>query len=240
MKEKPKQQKKTRKKTKREKTKMIKRIEKKMVEVKSRLDVCDLNGKVVDHINLDEKIFDGRVNKTLLYEVKKMYEENSRRCVAVVKTRAEVSGGGVKPWRQKGTGRARVGSSRNPLWRHGGVAFGPRARDFGYLMPKKALRKALVSSLNARLNENGIKPIVKIELKEVKTKIFRSVLSNLKTSGKTLVIVDEVSPEVKRASGNLKNVSLMEGRNINARDVLLNECLVIEKDAFLKLVERLK
>ncbi|MBL7072996.1 MAG: 50S ribosomal protein L4 [Candidatus Omnitrophica bacterium] len=218
----------------------IKRVEKKMTEVKTRLSVYDLGGKVVDHINLDEKIFDGRVNKTLLYEAKKMYEANKRQCIGVAKTRAEVSGGGAKPWRQKGTGRARVGSSRNPIWRHGGAAFGPRPRDFGYLMPKKAARGALISSLNARLKENGIKPVVKMELSEAKTKVFSSVLSKLKVDGKILVVVDKMSPEVKRASGNLKNVSLMEGRNINARDVLLNECIVVEKEALLKLVERLK
>ena len=218
----------------------IKRVEKKITSIKTRLSVYDLNGKVVDHINLDEKVFDGRVNKVLLYEAKKMYETNRRQCIAVAKTRAEVSGGGAKPWRQKGTGRARVGSSRNPIWRHGGAAFGPRPREFGYLMPKKADRGALISSLNARVKENGIKPVVKIELEEAKTKVFSSILSKLKIDGKILVIVDVISPEVKRASGNLKNVNLMEGRNINARDVLLNECIVIEKDAFLKLVERLK
>ena len=118
----------------------------------TRLPVYDLEGKVVDNLQLDEKLFDGRVNKTLLYEAKKMYEANSRKGTVSAKTRSEVSGGGVKPWRQKGTGRARVGSSRNPIWRHGGVAFPPKPRDFSYYMPKKAVKKALLSSIKARLS----------------------------------------------------------------------------------------
>lgn len=211
-----------------------------MKKTDTKLQVYDLKGKAVDSIQLDEKLFDGRVNKTLLYEIIKMYEANSRRGTASSKTRAEVSGGGAKPWKQKGTGRARVGSSRNPLWRHGGTAFGPKPRDFGYSMPKKAVKKALLSSLNARLTEQMIKPVVKIELEDTKTKGFKSVLDSLKVEGKILVVVDEISENVKLSSRNLKRVSLKKGKDINARDVLVNEFLVIEKEAFEKLAERLK
>ncbi|MFH1846407.1 MAG: 50S ribosomal protein L4 [Candidatus Omnitrophota bacterium] len=205
-----------------------------------RLSVYDLKGKVVDNIQLDEKLFDGRVNKTLLYEVIKMYDANYHKGTASTKTRADVSGGGKKPWRQKGTGRARVGSSRNPLWRHGGTIFGPKPRDYSYSMPKKAVKKALLSSLNARLMEKGIKPIVKIDFLEAKTKIAKSVIDNLKVEGKVLVVVDEMTLPVKRSFQNLKHVSLMEGQNINAKDVLLHESLIIEKEAFEKLAERVK
>ncbi len=211
-----------------------------MADSITKLPVHDLNGKVVDNMQLDEKLFDGRVNKTLLYEVIKNYEANMRKGTASTKTRAEVSGGGTKPWRQKGTGRARVGSSRNPVWRHGGTTFGPKPRDYSYSVPRKALRVALLSSLNARLIEKMIKPIVKIELKQTKTKEFRAILDNLKIEGKALVVVDAANDDLKRSSRNLKNVSLKEGRNINARDVLLNDCLVIEKEAFEKLAERLR
>ncbi len=212
-----------------------------MEQVNTRLPVYDLNGKTVDNIQLDKKLFDGRVNESLMYEVKKMYEANSRRGTASTKTRAEVSGGGAKPWRQKGTGRARVGSSRNPVWYHGGVAFGPKPRDFGYHMPKKAVKKALLSILNARLTEQMIKAVVKIELEEPKTGKFRKILDSLKVKeAKTLVVVDKISENVRRSSRNLKRVSLKEGRNISAMDVLLNECLVIEKEALERLSERLK
>jgi large subunit ribosomal protein L4 len=211
-----------------------------MGKLATKISVYDLNGKVVDSIQLDENIFDGHVNKTLLYEAKKMYEANPRKSTASTKTRAEVSGGGAKPWRQKGTGRARVGSSRNPIWRHGGVAFGPKPRDFSYSMPKKALKKALLSILNARLAEEMIKGVVKIELEEPKTKTFRTVLDNLKVTGKTLIVVDAILANTKLSSRNLKGVSVKEARNINARDVLLNETIIIEKEAFQKLTERVK
>lgn len=211
-----------------------------MEQVNTKLQVYDLKGKAVDTIQLDESIFDGKVNKTLLYEVNKMYEANRRQGNASTKTRAEVSGGGAKPWRQKGTGRARVGSSRNPIWHHGGVAFGPRPRDYYNQMPKKAMRKALLSSLNARLAENMIKPVVKIDLKEAKTKEFKAVLENLKVEGKALFVVDAPSDNLKLGARNIKLVSLREGQNINARDVLLNDMIVIEKEALEKLSERLK
>ncbi len=217
-----------------------KNLKDKREQVNARLSVYGLDGKVVDSIQLDEELFDGQVNKALLYDVIKMYQANMRKGTASTKTRGEVSGGGVKPWKQKGTGRARVGSTRNPVWRHGGIAFGPKPRDFSYYMPKKALRKALLSSLNARLVENMIKPIVKIELDAAKTKKIQTMLNNLKIEGKTLLVVDSLSDTVKRSSRNIKKVSLMEGRNLNARDVLVNESLVIEREALEKLTERLR
>ena len=209
-------------------------------EINTKLPVYDLSGKVVDNIQLDEKLFNGRVNKALLYEMKKMYEANKRQGNAKSKTRAEISGGGVKPWRQKGTGRARFGSTRNPLWRHGGTIFGPKPRDYRYSMPRKALRMALLSSLNARLGEEMIKAVVKIELEKPRTSQFRGILDNLKTEGKTLVVVEALSDNIRRSSRNLDKVSLREERDLNARDVLLSETLVIERAALEKLAERLK
>jgi large subunit ribosomal protein L4 len=211
-----------------------------MKETNTRLQVFDLKGEVAGNIQLDQKIFDGTVNIELLYEVEKMYQANRRKGTASTKTRSEVSGGGAKPWRQKGTGRARFGSSRNPIWRHGGIAFGPKPRDYSYSIPKKALRKALLSSLNLRLSENMIKPIVKIEVKEAKTKEFKNIMDKLKIEGRVLVVVDVMDEGVKRSSRNIREVSLKEGRNINAEDVLLNDHLVIEKEALEKLSERLK
>ena len=211
-----------------------------MEKINNRLPVHDLEGKVVDSLLLDKDLFDGKVNKTLLYEAKKMYENNKRRGTASTKTRATVSGGGKKPWRQKGTGRARVGSSRNPLWRHGGTIFGPHPRDFGYSMPKKAVRKALLSGLNARFIEQMIKAVVKIELAEPKAKVSRGILDKLNVGKKTLVIVDVLSDNVKLSFRNLSGIRLMEGRNLNARDVLLHDHIVIEKEAFEKLIERLR
>jgi len=211
-----------------------------MAEISTRLPVHDHKGKVVDNIQLDKELFDGFVNKTLLYEAKKMYEANMRQGTLSAKTRAEVAGGGAKPWRQKGTGRARVGSSRNPIWRHGGVAFPPKPRDFSYSMPKKALKQALLSSLNARLSEQRIKAIVRIELEGPKTGAVKDILDHLKVEDKTLLVVDALADNVRLSARNIKKLTLMEGRNVNARDVLLNENIVIEKEAFEKLAERLK
>lgn len=211
-----------------------------MEKINNRLPVYDLEGKVVDNILLDKDLFDGKVNKTLLYEAKKMYENNRRRGTACTKTRGDVSGGGIKPWRQKGTGRARVGSSRNPLWRHGGVVFGPNPRDFVYAMPKKASRKALLSGLNARLLEQMIKAVVKINLAEPKAKVSRGILNKLNVDGKALVVVDMMTDNVKLSFRNLSGIRLMEGRNLNARDILLHDHIVIEKEAFEKLIERLR
>ncbi|MGB2630676.1 MAG: 50S ribosomal protein L4 [Candidatus Omnitrophota bacterium] len=208
--------------------------------INTRLQIYDLNGEVAGNVQLDQDIFDGRVNMKLLYEVEKMYHANRRQGIAKTKSRSEVAGGGAKPWRQKGTGRARVGSSRNPLWRHGGTAFGPKPRDFTYSVPKKALKMALLSSLNLRLAENMIKPIVKIEVKESKTREFRTIIEKLKIDGKVLVVVDTMNEDVKLSSRNLERVSMKEVRNINADDVLLNDYLVIEKEALEKLTERLK
>lgn len=211
-----------------------------MSEPKTRLEVRGLNGKASGHVQLPEELFTGSVNKTLLYEANRMYEARKRRGTASTKTRAEVSGGGAKPWRQKGTGRARVGSSRNPIWRHGGVAFGPKPRDFGFKMPKKAVRRALLSMLNVRLKEGAILPVEKIALDEPKTRAFRKILDELKINDKTLVAVDTISEELKRATSNLADITVKEARNINARDVLLNRYLLIEKDAITKLIERVK
>jgi large subunit ribosomal protein L4 len=169
-----------------------------------------------------------------------MYEANSRTGTASAKTRSEVSGGGSKPWRQKGTGRARVGSSRNPVWYHGGVTFPPKPRDHGYCMPKKMLRKALLSSLNARLKEDSIMVVVKMEMEKAKTSEARTVLNNLNVSKSALVVVDNPSDNVKLALRNIPGVDLKEGKTINARDVLSKDRMVIEKEALLNLVERLK
>jgi large subunit ribosomal protein L4 len=210
-----------------------------MNKANNTISVYDLDGKVVENIQLDGNIFTGRVNEALLYEAKKMYEANRRSGNACVRTRAEVSGGGAKPWRQKGTGRARVGSSRNPIWRHGGVAHGPRTRDFSYSLPRKALRRALLSGLNARMNEEMIRSVVKVDLDGIKTAGFRKILDNLKIDKKALVVVDRISDNLKLSSRNLRDVRVKEGRNINVMDVLLHEYLVIEKDALTKLFERL-
>lgn len=212
----------------------------KKVDTNTTLSIYGIDGKVHGTVELDKELFDGTVNKTLLYQTNKMYEANLRHGNASTKNRAEVSGGGIKPWRQKGTGRARAGSTRSPLWRHGGIIFGPRPRSYNFTVPKKIVRGALVSVLNARIAENMLKGVVKLDIKEGKTKEFASILNNLKIKGKALIVVDKNSDNVKRATRNIKTVTLKEADNINARDVLLNPNIIIEKEAIDRLAARLK
>ncbi len=213
---------------------------KNMKETNIKLDVLDRTGQVVKKLDVPVDVFNGEVNEVLLYEANKMYQARKRRGTASTKTRSDVSGGGAKPWRQKGTGRARFGSSRNPIWRHGGVAFGPKPRDYKYKMPKKALRKALLSGLNARLKEDKVKMVDELEVDRPKTKEFKKILRNLEIDGKVLVVVSKFSENIKRASRNLSHVTMKEARNINSQDVLLNEYIVLEQKAFSMIIERVK
>jgi LSU ribosomal protein L4P len=134
------------------------------------LAVMDNHGKEVEKIELPDAIFDGKVNKALLHQIVVAYERNLRQGNAATKTRGEISGGGKKPWKQKGTGRARAGSSRSPLWRHGGVVFGPHPRDFSVQIPQKVKLAALKSGLNDKLNSGSIKIIDSINMEKPRQK----------------------------------------------------------------------
>jgi large subunit ribosomal protein L4 len=169
-----------------------------------------------------------------------MYSANQRQGTASTKTRGEVSGGGKKPWRQKGTGRARAGSTRSPLWRGGGKIFGPHPRDHHYDIPKKVKRLAFLSSLNSKLNENRIKCIEALAIEEPKTKRFRQVIDALKLKGRSLFVVDALNENIKRASHNIAEVSVKGYRDFNTMDVLGCDDLVISKAALEKLPERIK
>ena len=204
------------------------------------LSLFDLAGKEVGSVDLDKLVFDGKVNKALLHQVILMYQANKRQGTASTKTRGEVSGGNSKPWRQKGTGRARVGSSRNPLWRKGGVAFGPHPKDYSYQVPKKMKQKALISSLNSRLNDNLVKVLKELTVETGKTKDFAKVLDTLKLERKTLFVCDKPQAMLIRSAQNLKTVSLKRWEMINAFDVLNYNNVVITEAALTQLTERLK
>ena len=152
-----------------------------------KIPVFNYGGKKVESIELNKDIFDGRVNKGLLYQVVTMYRANERQGSASTKTRANVAGSGKKPWRQKGTGRARVGSIRNPVWRGGGIIFGPHPRDYRYSLSATARKGAFISSLNARLNGGNVLAIEEEALKEPKARLVVEFLSALKIKEKTLI-----------------------------------------------------
>ncbi|MFH1753420.1 MAG: 50S ribosomal protein L4, partial [Candidatus Omnitrophota bacterium] len=164
--------------------------------------IMNIKGKKVDVLALSTKVFDGTVNTTLLHQVITMYQANQRAGSACTKTKGQVSGGGKKPWRQKGTGRARTGSIRNPLWRGGGIIFGPKPRDFSWSVPKEMRRVALKSSLNEKFLEDRIIVVDSIKLEEPKTKRFYSALMSLgiKKGENVMVIVDGLDNNTKLAS----------------------------------------
>ncbi|UCH12887.1 MAG: 50S ribosomal protein L4 [Candidatus Omnitrophota bacterium] len=206
------------------------------------LNVINQEGKKISDIKLNQKLFDGSVNQPLVHEAALMYQANVRAGSANTKARAEVRGGGRKPWRQKGTGRARAGSIRSPLWRGGGVTFGPKPRDYYRRLPKKALKEALRSALNDKINENKIIILDKIELASHKTKGFADILKKLKLDfdkEKLLLVVDSVNEKLKKASNNLKKVAVLRGCDINAYRVILAETILIQRTAFINLEKRL-
>ncbi|MBI4437010.1 MAG: 50S ribosomal protein L4 [Candidatus Omnitrophica bacterium] len=196
------------------------------------LPVLNQKGQKLSELTLDEKVFDGEINKPLLHQVVRMYQANLRQGTHATKTRGEVSGGGKKPWRQKGTGRARVGSIRSPLWRHGGTIFGPHPREYRYTLPKQMKQLALRSGLNAKVKDGEVVVVDKLQVATPKTKEFASALNALKVEGKALVVVDKVSEALRRSSRNMPRISLKSQQEVNAYDLLRYPKIVIEEAAF--------
>ncbi len=204
------------------------------------LPINNLDGKEVGKVDLDEKVFDGKVNKALLHQATLMYMANKRQGTVNTKTRAYVSGGNSKPWRQKGTGRARAGSSRSPLWKKGGIVFGPHPRDYSYQLPQRMKKKALICSLNSRLNDNLVKILEELTVDSGKTKDFLNIIRSLSLENKTLFVCDSPKESVVRSSRNIKNVNLKRPETINALDILLHKNIVITKKALGELTARLQ
>ncbi len=211
------------------------------------LPIFNTQGKEVDSIKLDAKVFDGDVNKDAIHQAVVAYMANQRRGLASTKTRGEVSGGGRKPWKQKGTGRARVGSTRSPLWRHGGVVFGPHPRDFSVPLPKKIKDLALKSSLNAKVKENNFIILDEMKLESPKTKEAVKVISNFKFELKRkkgrrniLLLLDKTEEPLKLAMRNLSFLDLGTAIGTHAYEVLSHRRLILTKDALHSLTIRLK
>lgn len=218
--------------TKKEKKTKVKKI--------SSITIFNSKGKEVEKFELNKELFTGEVNKDALYQFVRMYNANQRRGTASTKTRSDVSGGGKKPWRQKGTGRARAGSSRSPLWRGGGKVFGPHPRDFHYDIPKKIKRIALLSSLNSKILDEKLIGIDSIVLAEPKTKQFQAIIDALKLEGRSLFVLDTVDEKTKRASRNIESVTLRNYKDFNPVDVLKCNTIVVLKAALEKIPERFK
>lgn len=209
------------------------------------LPIYNSEGKEVDKIDLDPTVFDGVINHDAIYQTVVNYRANQRKGLASTKTRGEVSGGGRKPWRQKGTGRARVGSIRSPLWRGGGVVFGPHPRDFSYNLSQKIRKLALRSSLNAKLKENNILLLSEIKLDQPKTKEVIKILENLKPHlGRAdtcaLLVADKIENQLRLATNNIGSLEINLAKDINAYQVLKAKKIIITKDGLKQIITRLK
>lgn len=199
----------------------------------------DKTGKESGTIELKKSVFAQKANETLLWETVNVLLGNRRRGLASTKNKAEVHGGGTKPWRQKGIGWARHGSTRSPLWRGGGVTFGPKPRDYTTTIPKKKKLKALLASLSAKAQENKILVIEDLVLDAPKTKNFVEILTSMNlTKTKTLLAVADMNKNLLLASRNVPNVALKRAADINCYDVLNVEYLLITKQGLDTLEQR--
>ncbi len=205
------------------------------------VSILSTSGKQVGQITLDEKVFGVEPNLHVMHMALRRQLNNARGGNACAKTRAEVSGGGRKPWKQKGTGRARAGSIRSPLFAGGGVVFGPKPRDYAFSMPQKARRLALKSALSARI-DNTVLVKDFSEITEAKTKLVAESLKALKVEGKILIIANTQAAEngqLELAARNLPNVKIILPSNLNVKDLLEADNLVMTEAAILEITERL-
>jgi large subunit ribosomal protein L4 len=203
------------------------------------VDVFNIAGEKVKELALDDAVFGCEVRPHLLHDVVLWQLANRRAATAKTKTRTEVSGGGAKPWRQKGTGRARSGSNRSPVWRHGGVTFGPNNRNYTQKMPKKVRKLALCSALSMKAGENLLKVVDAMSLEEPKTKQFVKVLGALGMP-ETLVVVGNMNSNVALASRNHAKSKVLDVRGLNVYDLLKYKGLVMDVEAIEFIEERLK
>ncbi len=201
-----------------------------------KVDVLNIEGKKVKDIELQESVFGVDVNDIAVHSALVNYLANQRQGTQSTKTRAEVSGGGRKPWRQKGTGRARQGSIRAPQWIKGGIALGPKPRSYKYAIPKKMRQLALKSVLTSKVQEGNLVVVDKIELDNIKTKEMVKILNNLNVK-KALVMLEEKNLNVQASSRNIENVKTTLVNTINIFDLLKYDSLVITEEAIKKIEE---
>ncbi len=197
----------------------------------------DVSGAQIGELELNDNIFGIEPNQAVLYDFVKMQLANKRVGTASSKTRAEIRGGGRKPWRQKGTGRARVGSSRNPVWKGGGIVFGPKPRDFSYKLPKKVRRLAMKSALSSKVIENSMVILDNLNLDEPKTKDFIKILDLLNIDKETLVVTLDGNPHVAKSARNIPGVKPLKVDFINVYDLLKYDTLLITRDAVARIEE---
>ncbi|MDR0310383.1 MAG: 50S ribosomal protein L4 [Acidobacteriota bacterium] len=203
------------------------------------IEVKNLANEIVGKIDLSDEVFKAEFNEPLIWEAIKHYNDSLRAGTASTKVRGEVSGSGKKLWKQKGTGRARIGSVRSPLWRHGGTVHGPKPRDYSYSFPRKKLRGALRSALSAKFSENLVTVVEGLPLESHKTKEFNRILNTFGIGGKVLVIDSTGEKNLLLSLRNLPAVKLVPGNAVNIFDVVNSDALLFSRDAILQVQEAL-
>lgn len=202
-----------------------------------KIALYDMRGTQVGEIELNDQVFGIEPNEAVVHQFVKMQLANKRVGTASTKTRAEVRGGGKKPWKQKGTGRARVGSTRNPVWRGGGIVFGPKPRDYSYRLPRKVRRLALKSVLSSKVLDSNIIVVDALTFDEPKTKLMIETLELLKAGAKTLVVTADGDSNVYKSARNIPGVKSLKVDYINVFDVLHHDTLLMTKDAVARVEE---
>jgi large subunit ribosomal protein L4 len=197
----------------------------------------DMSGAQIGELELNDKVFGIEPNQAVMSDFVRMQLANKRVGTSSTKTRAEVSGGGKKPWRQKGTGRARVGSTRNPVWTGGGIVFGPKPRDYSYRLPRKVRRLAMKSALSSKVLDNNIIVVDELKFDEPKTKLMVETLQALNSGNKTLVVTADGDANVAKSARNIPGVKPLRVDFINVYDLLKYDTLLITKDAVARVEE---
>lgn len=197
----------------------------------TKLTMFDQNGKESGELAVSAELFGQEMNETVVHSALTWFLAARRRGTQSALTRTEVRGGGKKPWRQKGTGRARAGSSRSPLWRGGGVIFAPKPRSYNYSFPKKARKLALKVALSDKVREGKVKLLDSLEMAPLKTREAAGLLKKLQIAGKTLIVLGQESKPFRQAAQNLADVTLVTAGELNIHDLLYADWLVIEKTA---------
>lgn len=194
-------------------------------------------GEQVGEVDLNPELFDAKVNEALMHQAVVMQLANQRRGTASTRERSEIRGGGRKPWRQKGTGRSRHGSIRSPLWVGGGITFGPKPRDFGLAMPKKARRQAIKSALTSRVKSGSLRVLEELSFPRPKTREMVQVLKNLNTGKRVLVVTGEPDQNVAKSARNIPGISTLPAYQLNVYDILDCEHIIFTREAIAKAEE---
>ncbi|MDP4118386.1 MAG: 50S ribosomal protein L4 [Bacillota bacterium] len=197
----------------------------------------NMSGESVGTIDLAESVFGQEINKVAVHEVIKNYLANQRQGTQSTKTRTEVSGGGKKPWKQKGTGRARQGSTRAPQWMGGGIALGPKPRDYRYSINKKLKKVALTSVLSSKVEDSTIVVVDSIDIESIKTKTVIEMIAKLPVEGSALIVTADRNETIYKSANNIENVTATFVGQINVYDLLKYEYMVVTKDAVAKIEE---